>query len=88
MSLLRKLFPEVKHDFNKFQQIKRVREELAEAHEVIYLRDRFLEEIIDTLHATANLLYKAGYSDNEIESAILQVQDKNRTRGYYDRDTR
>jgi hypothetical protein len=79
----RRLIPEVKFDLTTKQQMYRVLDELAEAEEVLDDRGQFLEEMIDTIHASFNTLYKGNYTDKEISTAISMVIYKNEIRGKY-----
>lgn len=83
--MLRDLFPEVKFDFTPEKQLGRVLDEMVEAEEALLANDseHFLEEMIDVLHTAANVLYKAGYTNGEIEKKIYAVQEKNYQRGKY-----
>ena len=79
----REAIPEVKFNLTPQEQLYRVFDELVEAEEVIDHRERFLEEMIDTIHASFNVLYKAKYTDKEISQCIKDVIYKNVERGKY-----
>lgn len=82
---LKELFPEVRFRFSVRRQLEVVVAEVCEVGDEITSGDRekLLEETVDVLHATANLLYSAGYNDAEITATIEKVKNKNYKRGYY-----
>lgn len=85
MIYLKYIFPEVKFDTDPRQQMHKVLEELLEADKELHNGnyDKFLEEVLDMMHASANILYKMGYSERVIDDKIQSIQLKNQLRGYY-----
>jgi hypothetical protein len=87
---LKDLFPNTWHKFSTKGQLNRVLDELVEAETELVKdnRELFLKEMIDVLHCASGVLYKShyNYTDIEIENAIMKTQDKNRGRGYYDKN--
>lgn len=84
---IKDLFPEIKFQNTYQVQFRKIGEEVSELEREVEQteinRDNMLVEAIDVMHATANFLYKAGYSEQDIMEAIYQVKDKNTKRGYY-----
>ena len=83
---LRNYFPEVKFEFTPQKQLYRVLDEMVEAEEALIEENdmpHFLEEMIDVIHTAANVLYKAGFSDEQILNQINAVKEKNYARGKY-----
>ena len=83
---LRNYFPEVKFEFTPLKQLGRVLDEMVEAEEALVEENdmnHFLEEMVDVIHTAANVMYKAGFSDEQILNQIYAVQEKNYARGKY-----
>ena len=94
---LKTLFPMTKFNNEPRKQMDKVLEEILEAeheldmitalppgNDVYQLRQKFLHEVIDVMHAASGILYHSGwYTDRDISQGIAHVQDKNRKRGYY-----
>jgi hypothetical protein len=84
---MRELFKEHRFDETPKFQMYKVLDELVEAEAELIKgdRDKFLIEMIDVMNSAANVLYKAGYSDKEIDAGVYTVYLKNKFRGYYDK---
>ena len=69
---LRKIIPEVNAGFTPRRQLEKVLEEHVEVLKEIQSgnEQRLLEESVDLLIASANVLYSQGYNDNVIHYAL------------------
>ena len=83
----KKIIPEVKLELSKntTNQFYRVLDELVEAEVELVNGNRqlFLREMIDTIHASFNTIYKECYTNQEINEAIQYVVTNNHARGKY-----
>jgi len=82
---IKDLIPEVKDYYSPKDQLDRVLDELCELEQDIISENNecALEECVDVIHTSFNLLYKMGYDSEKIMNKINFVVNKNRKRGYY-----
>lgn len=80
----KKLFPKVKFNLDSKAQLYRVLDELVEAEAELNNDCLFLEEVIDVIHSSFNLLYTKNYTNIQIQAAITKCIDKNKLRGKYE----
>lgn len=88
-NIFTELFPKVVTSNNTpEQQMYRVLDELVEVEESMLVGDKehAMEELLDVMIASANTIYKLGYTQQDIYDKLNFVNDKNRRRGYYGKE--
>lgn len=81
--ILRDILPDVNVNFTPERQLEKVLEEHAETVIEVEAGNKLkiLEEGIDMLVAGANVLYRAGFNDTEINAGLHYVYAKLNSRG-------
>ena len=82
---LKQIFPEVKFNWDTKSQLEHT---IGECNEAIVEfeandKDKLLIELIDVVASGMTSIYKAGYTNHEINNALQYVREKNDARGYY-----
>lgn len=82
--ILKSILPEHNFDNTIQSQLEKIIEEQKEAQVEFDFKDRdkLLYELIDTLVATSNVIYKLEYTDKEIDNGFNYVYDKLKSRRY------